>query len=125
MNKTFDEIKKLIGTDHSRSYTDYLVGIIMKRNELFDDVWQIFAAREEDFSRKAAWVLMHAVTQKPGLITPYLDELVEILPKLIHDGEKRNAIKIVSLVEIPERLYGMLVEICFRWLNNTHEATAI
>eukprot|EP01031_Cornospumella_fuschlensis_P001081 gene1081-1357_t len=43
----------------------------------------------------------------------------------LHDAIKRNTIRVLQTVEIPEELHGIAADICFQYLSNHEEAVAI
>ena len=111
---------------HSRTFTDLQVEIIMQKPELFEEYWQVFTALKEPLSRRAAWVVTHAVTRNTELITrQHLKELLEIAPAMKTDGGKRNLTKILSLVSLPDPLLGPIVSLCFNWLDDPTESIAV
>ncbi len=43
----------------------------------------------------------------------------------IHDAVKRNIVRILQNVEIPEEHYGEVADVCFTWLEDPNVAVAI
>jgi hypothetical protein len=126
MNDSLNEARALILKHHSGPYTHQLAAIIVQKPELFDLFWIHYLSLEEPVSRRAAWAITHAVEERPALITSqHLGEALRLTDQMSHDGEKRCLAKVLSLVDIPEALYGEIVELCFRWLSNTSESIAV
>jgi hypothetical protein len=63
--------------------------------------------------------------EKPELIAPYLEEIIDLLPQFRHDGLKRHSMRILARSPLPdERRLGKLIQICFDWLLSPKEAEA-
>lgn len=120
------EARSLLLANNSRSYTDSLVGMIQQKPELFDLFWSLYLALDGPVSRRAAWVISHAALRMPHLIREeHLREMIILAPSMKHDGEKRNLAKVLTLVTLPETLYGEILDLCFNWLNDSGESIAV
>lgn len=120
------EIMELLLANNSRSYTDSMVDLIEQKPELFEDFWTHYLSLQEPVSRKAAWIISHAALRMPHLIgEEHLRQILLSAPAMKHDAEKRNLAKILTLVSIPESLYGEVLDLCFNWLNDTGESIAV
>lgn len=85
-----------------------------------------FNSNNTDESGKAAWILRHAVVRDPDRIQPYLKKLVRFLrTKPSHIALRRNGLGILQSVEVPESLYGLLSDICFKFLVSSNESVAV
>jgi hypothetical protein len=125
MKSTID-VQRVLMSEHSRTFTDVQAGMILHKPELFSVYWDIFTSLGEPISSRAAWVVTHAVIRRPGLVgEECIEELLEIAPLAESDGVKRTISKILSLVPLPEKLYGHIVTLCFNWLNDTRESIAV
>ncbi|MEP7254023.1 MAG: hypothetical protein ABI683_16630 [Ginsengibacter sp.] len=55
-----------------------------------------------------------------------LDKLLKNLKKPgLHDEVKRNTVRLLQHLEIPEKHEGAVMEICFGYLESTKEAVAV
>jgi hypothetical protein len=124
MNNSFEEVRKLLTRHVSRSYTDLQVNMILQKPELFDHYIACWLLHEQPVSRFAAWVITHAVQLSPDLAASHLNQLIEHAPLMNHDGEKRSLAKIFTLIPLPQNLYGEILDLCFEWMSDNHEAIA-
>jgi hypothetical protein len=69
--------RELLLKGNSRSYTDFVGDIVLKRPELVSDLWKIYLAMEEPVSRRAAWIIDTASENKPEWVQPFLPELLK------------------------------------------------
>ena len=90
----------------------------------FAELMQLFFSENKTICQRASWVLSHCTDQHPWQLTPYLDRLVKNLYGPVGDATKRNSVRALQFIEIPEELWGETIEICFRFLAG-NEAVAI
>ncbi|MBE0653939.1 MAG: hypothetical protein IH594_09080 [Bacteroidales bacterium] len=90
----------------------------------FKTIMELVLKDKDPVPARAAWVA-ELVTQKdPGLIRPYLKDIVKGLKRYTHPGTTRNILKILMRTEIPESLQGILVDYCFRCIADADEKVA-
>jgi len=76
-------------------------------------------------AQRAAWALSHSLDVFPHLADPYVDLMLEMLNMDVHDGIHRCVLRSFERIDLPERLHGRIIDICFRWLMNRKAATAL
>lgn len=77
-------------------------------------------------TQRTSWALLHVHHLHPEMIQPYLKEAVENMRKPnIHDSIKRNTVRIFQDIDLPEELWGDILDTCFGWLADPKEAVAI
>ncbi len=68
----------------------------------------------------------YCVIKYPALIINHYEELIRNLQKPnLHDSIKRNTVRLLQAVSIPEKHEGAVMEICFKYLQSPGEAIAI
>ena len=70
-------------------------------------------------------MVTHCVEAHPWLIEKHLKPILENLQNPVHDAVKRNTIRIIQSMDIPEELLGLTAELCFKFLNSGTEPVAI
>jgi hypothetical protein len=103
---------------------EYVANIISGDKENFTILINLFLSEDCHTCQRASWVLGHCIDLDPKQIIPWLDLLVKNLFTEKEDAVKRNTIRALQFVGIPEKLWGETVEICFRFLMG-NEAIAI
>lgn len=91
----------------------------------FARLMDLFFSEEYRIQQRASWAVMHCVDRHPRLINPYLEKMVGLLDKPVHDSVKRNTTRILHKITIPEELYGSVADHCFRLLSEPATSTAI
>jgi len=120
------DLEAQILKEHSKSNTNLITEYIGKDPVKFKALMDLFFHGEYRVVQRAAWAMSDAVTAHPELILPYLDQLVLNLkdaPK--HPAVTRNTLRILQNLEVPERLQGELVNLCFDFVASRKEAVAI
>jgi hypothetical protein len=118
-------LRELLLKGNSRSYTDFVVDIVNKRPELISELWEIYLAKEEPVSRRAAWIIDTGSENKPEWIYPFLPDLVKNIPGFNHDGLKRHGLRMIARMPFPAETEGELMNIAFEWLLSPTESVAV
>jgi hypothetical protein len=93
---------------------------------VFSELVGLFFKGNYRLTQHAAWPMSYCIRKYPLLAKPYLKKFVDHLSDLhSHPAAKRNIVRLLQFVEIPKRLHGRLMDICFRFINASGEATAV
>ena len=119
-------IRTEILAEHSKAQALRIAAYVGDSEERFAILMHLFLHDEYRVSQRAAWVVSSCSTAYPGLIAPYLKDMLDRLSEPIHDSVKRNTIRIFAhLPSIPDELMGQLADACFRFLCDPKEPPAI
>ena len=95
-------------------------------HERFAELMEIFFEHNSRKNQYAASVMIHCVDKWDYLLTPYLEKLIlNLRNDNLKDATKRNTVRVLQDVKIPENMHGILTDICFQYLQNPSEAIAI
>jgi len=120
--KLRDQILK----EHSKSNRVAIVKWIGDSQKRFDQLFDLFLHDEYRVVQRAAWPLSYAVSAHPTFIQKHFSKLLKNLEKPgIHDSVKRNTIRLLEDISIPERFHGRVMNICFNYITSPQEAAAI
>lgn len=119
-------ILTILQKEHSKKVSIAVANWIGNDSNRFAALIAIIVGNEKDIANRAAWVLP-SINDKhiDALIQPHLKELIPLLGKPVHDGIKRNIVRLLQFTSIPQKLQGITLEHCFQLLNNPKEAVAI
>lgn len=118
-------MRKEILREHSKAQRDNIVEYIGTDESRFKELVHLFLHDEYKVVQRASWVLSECSERHPFLVMPYLGSLMGNLKQEVHDAVKRNTIRILQFVEIPESLYDITAEVCFDLLASKKEPVAI
>lgn len=116
----------MLEAEHSKAQCNRVVAYIGNDADRFAELIKEFLAGPHRITQLAAWPLSYAVVANPELVKPHLTNLIKVLGTSgIHDGVKRNILRLLPSVEIPKRRREKLIELCFGFLTNQNEPVAV
>ena len=119
------DIKAALYEEHSKIQALKIAHYIGDSQERFDELMICFFDDEWRLNQRAAYSMNFVVEKNPKLFKPHLKKAVMNLRHAKHDAVKRNTIRILQTYDIPEKLLGTVVDICFEFLASPKEAVAI
>lgn len=118
-------IRATIEEEHSKKQVLKIANYVGNNKERFDELMQVYLSGDNLITQRGAWAITHCVDANPSLAIPYLCKMVEMLQPDAHDVIKRNTLRVLTLVVIPESLLGKLTNLCFSYLQSESEAVAV
>ena len=119
-------IRDTLLEEHSKAQCHKIVAYIGNNQERFNELAALFLYDEYRVAQRAAWPLSYCVAAHPGLIKKLLKKIVLNLKKTgIHNAVKRNTVRLLQEIDIPENLHGAVMDICFTYVADPKEAVAV
>jgi len=119
-------LKKEILKEHSKAQCTKIVNWVGSLQERFDELFMLFLNDEPLVTQRAAWPLSYCVIAHPYLINKHWSELIKNLRKPnLHDAVKRNSVRLMEDINIPEKYQGEIMDICFRYAASPSESVAV
>jgi len=75
--------------------------------------------------QRAAAVCHSASDENPGIFSPYVGDLLEALTSRAHPSVIRCTLRIFSVIEIPEKHIGDIVDRSFKYLSDRSQTVAV
>src|SRR5688572_27994657 len=120
--KLRDQILK----EHSKANCNAIVQWIGNSQQRFDQLFDLFLKDEYRVVQRAAWPLSYAVMAHPEFIKKHFSKLLKNLDKPgIHNSVKRNTVRLMQYIQIPEKFQGQVMNICFDYISSPDEAVAV
>jgi hypothetical protein len=111
--------------EYSKAHVAFIAKSIGPNQEDFDELITLFLGDEYRVTQRAAWVLSHCADEHPWLIEKHIEPLLLNLQKPVGDPVKRNTLRVLRNVEIPEELMGIAADLCFDFLLSGKEPVAV
>jgi hypothetical protein len=112
------DLREAILQEHSKKQTTKITRYIGNDAARFAELMRLFFGNEYRVTQRASWVVSYCAEAHPALIRPYLEKMVRNLEKPdLHDAVKRNTLKIFGELDMPVKLQGRIVDICFNALT--------
>jgi radical SAM superfamily enzyme YgiQ (UPF0313 family) len=119
-------IKDTLLIGHSKAQCTKIVKYIGNNQNRFDELFTLFISNEYRVVQRAAWPISYCVIAQPNLITKHWKTIIQNLNKPnTHDAVKRNTLRFLQDVEIPEKYHGQLMDYCFTYVNTPTEPIAV
>lgn len=120
------ELRETILAEHSKVQTNAIVKWVGDSQERFDALFHLFLKDEYRVVQRAAWPLSYCVIEHPQLIQKHFKELIfNLHTSKLPDAVKRNTLRLLQRIEIPEEFHGEIMNVCFDYITSPAEAAAI
>ena len=91
----------------------------------FPLLMEIALERNERINWRASWAADKINEKLPGIAGDWIPKLVEALPGLVHNGKKRQYLKLISLYPVSENNESFLFDYCLDKLTAENEDVAV
>jgi hypothetical protein len=119
-------LKEEILKEHSKEQCSKIVQWVGASQKRFNELFTLFLHGEYRVNQRASWPVSYCIEAHPFLIKNNLDKLLQNLQRSnLHDAVKRNTIRLLQWVDIPEQFQGQVMDICFGYLASPTAAVAI
>jgi hypothetical protein len=119
-------IKNTLLAEHSKAQCTIIAQYVGNNQQRFDELFLLFISNEYRVVQRAAWPVSYCVIAYPNLIAKHWKTLIQNLNKPnIHDAVKRNTLRFLQEVNIPEKYHGQLMDYCFTYVNTPTEPIAV
>ncbi len=120
------DIRNALLRGHSKQNTLAIVEYIGDDRERFAELMRVFFSGTKLHQQRAAWVISVVAATYPDLIRKYLSRLADQLPRRdVHDAVKRNIVRLLQFVPIPDRLKGKIYSHCLDLIGDPQEAIGV
>ena len=112
--------------EHTKANCNAIVKWIGDSQQRFDELFKLFVSDEYRVAQRAAWPLSYAVVAHPKFIQKHFSKLLRNLEKPnLHNAVKRNTVRLLQDISIPEKFHGRVMNLCFDYVNSPVEAAAV
>jgi len=119
-------LREEILSEHSKAQTNKIIQWVGSSQKRFDELVHLFLHDEYRVTQRAGWPMSYVVSAHPQLVKKHLTVLVETLRKEnLHNAVKRNIVRFLQDIPIPEELHGEVMDICFSFIMDPQEAVAV
>ncbi len=99
--------------------------IVVQRSELISQAVEIAAGGSTREARTAAWLLTHLADDDPMLLMENQTRIIEIALSTPSDSIRRDLLRIILRLPLPEAYLGPLYENALNWALNEKYAIAV
>ncbi|PUZ23196.1 hypothetical protein DCC81_22635 [Chitinophaga parva] len=92
----------------------------------FAQLMECFLHDEYRVVQRAAWIISLVADEQPSLLQPHLPAMVARMQEAgLPVAVKRNVVRVLQVLHIPEDLQGAVMEQCFIFLADPQETVAV
>ncbi|WP_071836926.1 hypothetical protein [Terrimonas ferruginea] len=119
-------LRSLLLAEHSKAQRDKIVHWIGEDSKRFDQLINLFLHDEDPkVIQRAAWPLSYAAIAHPKLVGKHLGKLLKNLEKPnIHEAVRRNTLRLLQDIPLPEKYHGIIMDTCFRLVTDPQQKPA-
>ncbi len=112
--------------EHSKAQTNKIVAWIGKDEARFRQYLYLFLHDEYRVVQRISWVICDIAEKYPDLVEKNMGDMINRLDDPgIHTAAKRNVIRVLQFLDIPEKYHAKVFDICLKYLSDPHEAIAV
>ncbi len=120
------DLRNEILKEHSKAQCNKIVQWVGNSQKRFEELFDLFLNDVYRVNQRAAWPVSYCVIARPEFIKNNFGKLIKNLAKPdLHNSIKRNSIRLLQHVYIPEKFQGEIMEICFRYVASPSEPVAV
>jgi hypothetical protein len=118
-------LRSSLSKEHTKALTLRIGNYIGKNRGRYKEVVDLVINGDSVIAQRASWVLGVHGEKHPELILPFLSRLVPLLGKPVHAAIKRNILRVLQYVSIPDKYESATVNHCFDLLSASDESIAV
>lgn len=120
-------LRETILAEHSKANCVKIVTWIGNNQLRFNQLLELFLDDNDPIViQRAGWPLSYAVEAHPSFIQKHFSRLLKNLHKpTLHTAVKRNTLRLLQNVSIPEKFHGEIMNTCFNYIISPTEKPAI
>ena len=119
-------LREAILAEHSKAQTNKIINWVGDSQKRFDELFSLFLNDEYRVVQRAGWPLSYIAIAYPKLIVKHFSELLKNLHKSrLHSAVKRNTVRMLQEITIPQRFHGDVMNLCFDYISSPDEAVAV
>lgn len=120
------KLRETILKEHSKANCTRITNWVGDNQQRFNELFALFLDDEYRLAQCAAWPMSNCVIDHPQLIRKHFSKLLRNLHKPgIHESVKRNTLRLLQHVPIPQRFQGQIMNDCFDYISSPLENPAI
>ncbi len=120
------DLRNQILLEHNKENCNRIVAWVGRDLAKFNELFDLFLNDEYRVTQRAAWPMSYCVIAHPVFMENNFDKLIQNLKRPgIHNSIKRNTVRLLQAIDIPEKYEGAIMEICFQYVESPTEAVAV
>src|ERR1044072_6798370 len=120
------DLKAEILKEHSKEQALKVTNWVGSDKKRLEELLHLFLHDEYRVVQRSARMVSMVAEIQPELIKPHLEAIVNKMNEPgVHVAVKRNVVRLLQYMDIPEPLHGMVMNTCFELLADPKETIAV
>ncbi len=119
------KLKEELLKEHNLHHTQKISLWAIESKPNLKQLMNAFFGKEKIVVQRASWAASKAYDLKPEWFDAYIYQLIDSLDKPIHGSVRRNSLRILQTMEIPESYRGKLIDTLFSLLADSKTERAV
>lgn len=124
-NISQEQIREQLLIEMSKANINIIIAEVLKNTSLFPALFELMFDDDLAVARRAAWTVEHCFLINNELLSPYLKQLIEVLPTVKHTSLARHFLKMLAYSDISAYYTGELIDLCFQWIISNEQPIAV
>lgn len=117
---------ELLKDSNSKAMCEAVVKWVGKSPARFAELIGHVMGKDRLLMQRAVYPMSFAIEKNPALIEPYYKVLLQQMQAPgLHEAVRRNILRALEYVEVPEAWQGELMDYCFRFITDPREKPAV
>jgi len=117
--------RQLKATYPSRGKSEKFAKRLLGKPEKIEELMKYFFSEDLRICQMASFPIITIANHDIESLSPYLEKMIASYYSAPHDAFRRNVVRTLQLVDIPEYLEGEAYDLCFKEFCNTKAPTAM
>lgn len=118
-------LEALLLAEHSKAQVDRIVKIAQNDSDIKEWLWNFYSGDEPILAQRSSWVIQHIYKNHPREILDYIDRILVVLAKPLHDAQIRSVLSVLQFIEIPQMHAGRFYDFGIQVLSDPSQPSAI
>lgn len=120
------DLRETILEEHSKANCLKIVKWVGHNQQRFNALLELFLDDEPIVMQRAGWPLSYIAEAHPALVQQHFASIIKNLQQPnLHDAVKRNTLRFLQAMPIPEAFHGDVMDTCFNYISSPVEKPAI
>ncbi len=120
------KLRETILKEHSKKQCLKIVAWVGDDKNNFAELINLMLNDEYRVAQRAAYPVSYCIRKHPALVKPWYGRMIKKMgDKTSHDAVRRNILRVLEDMDIPEKYCGVLFEISNTYLHNIKEPIAV
>ncbi len=118
------DFRKVLFENHSKNQVNRICRYIGNDSVKFNHLMKL-VLKDDEISARASWAAIHAGDGNQQFLNPWLGKMIVLLKKTKNSSVKRNILRLLENINVPDKHQGELFETGMKLLLSIDEPIAV